>query len=35
MGAWKPRVVRGGRMEWNPNTKVLRVRATARVIGEK
>ena len=32
MGAWKPKSIRGGRMEWNANTKVLRVRSTAKTV---
>lgn len=32
MGAWLPKAVRGGKMEWNPVTKVLKVRATAKTV---
>jgi hypothetical protein len=36
MGAWTPKSVRGGKMDWNPATKMLRVRAAAKqvVIGK-
>ncbi|MEO8370502.1 MAG: hypothetical protein ABI806_15065 [Candidatus Solibacter sp.] len=32
LGTWQPKSVRGGKMEWNPKTKVLRIVATAKTV---
>jgi hypothetical protein len=32
LGAWPPQSVRGGKMEWDAMTKVLRVKSTARTV---
>jgi hypothetical protein len=32
MGAWQPKAVSGGAMEWNPATRVLNVRSKARTV---
>jgi hypothetical protein len=32
LGAWPPKSVRGGRMEWDAKTKVLRVKSTAKTV---
>jgi hypothetical protein len=32
MGAWQPKSVRGGKMQWDAKTKVLRVQAAAREV---
>ncbi len=32
LGAWKPKSVRGGKMDWNAATKVLRIRSDAKTV---
>jgi hypothetical protein len=32
LGSWPPKSVRGGKMEWDARTKVLRVKSTARTV---
>jgi len=32
MGAWQPKSVRGGKMEWNAATKVLRIQSDAKTV---
>jgi hypothetical protein len=32
LGAWPPKSVRGGTMEWDARTKVLRVKSTAKTV---
>lgn len=32
LGAWGPRTVTGGRMQWDPNTKVLTIQATEKTV---
>jgi len=32
MPVWKPKSIRGGKMDWNPATRLLRVRATAKQV---